>query len=261
MAESSLQVFDNVEFGEIRVLTDNSGDAWFVAKDVCDALGINNSRQALTRLDDDEKGVISNDTLGGAQQMATVSEAGLYALVLSSKKPEAKAFKRWVTHEVIPSIRRDGGYIMSSVDEDPESIMARALLIAQQTIERNKARIKAEQMRSQALLEDNARLLPKATAFDVQIEASGTMSITEAARYLHQLDKTVTRTRLFALLRGDRLICQQGNAPTKKGIERGLFVQMLTVRSDGKANDPYARMTRKGYDYCVTHYLREAVLA
>lgn len=253
MAESSVQVFDSTEFGEIRVLTDNSGDAWFVAKDVCDALGINNSRQALTRLDDDEKGVISNDTLGGAQQMATVSEAGLYALVLSSKKPEAKAFKRWVTHDVLPSIRKHGMYATpSSIEKmlrDPDTM-----------IETLKA-LKAERMRSQALLEDNARLLPKATAFDVQIEASGTMSITEAARYLHQLDKTVTRTRLFALLRADRLICQQGNAPTKKGIERGYFVQMLTVRPDGKANDPYARMTRKGYDYCVTHYLREAVLA
>ena len=253
MAESSVQVFDSTEFGEIRVLTDNSGDAWFVAKDVCDALGINNSRQALTRLDDDEKGVISNDTLGGSQQMATVSEAGLYALVLSSKKPEAKAFKRWVTHDVLPSIRKHGMYATpSSIEKmlrDPDTM-----------IETLKA-LKAERMRSQALLEDNARLLPKATAYDIQIEASGTMSITEAARYLHQLDKTVTRTRLFALLRADRLICQQGNAPTKKGIERGYFVQMLTVRPDGKANDPYARMTRKGYDYCVTHYLREAVLA
>ena len=253
MAETSVQVFDSTEFGEIRVLTDNSGDAWFVAKDVCDALGINNSRQALTRLDDDEKGVISNDTLGGSQQMATVSEAGLYALVLSSKKPEAKAFKRWVTHDVLPSIRKHGMYATpSSIEKmlrDPDTM-----------IETLKA-LKAERMRSQALLEDNARLLPKATAYDIQIEASGTMSITEAARYLHQLDKTVTRTRLFALLRADRLICQQGNAPTKKGIERGYFVQMLTVRPDGKANDPYARMTRKGYDYCVTHYLREAVLA
>ena len=254
MAESSVQVFDNVEFGEIRVLTDNSGDAWFVAMDVCDALNIRTS-SIRSILDEDEVSTTNDNSIdiGGGKSPLIVSEAGLYALVLKSRKPEAKAFKRWVTHDVLPSIRKHGMYATpSSIEKmlrDPDTM-----------IERLKA-LKAERMRSQALLEDNARLLPKATAFDVQIEASGTMSITEAARYLHQLDKTVTRTRLFALLRADRLICQQGNAPTKKGIERGYFVQMLTVRADGKANDPYARMTRKGYDYCVTHYLREAVLA
>ena len=254
MAESSVQVFDSTEFGEIRVLTDNSGDAWFVAMDVCDALNIRTS-SIRSILDEDEVSTTNDNSIdiGGGKSPLIVSEAGLYALVLKSRKPEAKAFKRWVTHDVLPSIRKHGMYATpSSVEKmlaDPDTM-----------IETLKA-LKAERMRSQALLEDNARLLPKATAFDVQIEASGTMSITEAARYLHQLDKTVTRTRLFALLRADRLICQHGNAPTKKGIERGLFVQMLTVRSDGKANDPYARMTRKGYDYCVTHYLREAVLA
>lgn len=222
--------------------------------DVCDALNIRTS-SIRSILDEDEVSTTNDNSIdiGGGKSPLIVSEAGLYALVLKSRKPEAKAFKRWVTHDVLPSIRRHGMYATPQTVEqmlaDPDTM-----------IETLKA-LKAERMRSQALLEDNARLLPKATAFDVQIEASGTMSITEAARYLHQLDKTVTRTRLFALLRADRLICQQGNAPTKKGIERGLFVQMLTVRSDGKANDPYARMTRKGYDYCVTHYLREAVLA
>lgn len=250
MTDNSLQVFNNEDFGEIRVLAIDN-EPWFVARDVTDALGLD--RTATRRLDEDEKGVRSMHTQGGEQEVGIITEAGLYSLIMASKKPEAKAFKRWVTHDVLPSIRRHGMYATPQTVEqmlaDPDTM-----------IETLKA-LKAERMRSQALLEDNARLLPKATAFDVQIEASGTMSITEAARYLHQLDKTVTRTRLFALLRADRLICQQGNAPTKKGIERGLFVQMLTVRSDGKANDPYARMTRKGYDYCVTHYLREAVLA
>lgn len=250
MTDNSLQVFNNEDFGEIRVLAIDN-EPWFVARDVTDALGLD--RTATRRLDEDEKGVRSMHTQGGEQEVGIITEAGLYSLIMASKKPEAKAFKRWVTHDVLPSIRRNGMYATPQTVEqmlaDPDTM-----------IETLKA-LKADRMRSQALLEDNARLLPKATAFDVQIEASGTMSITEAARYLHQLDKTVTRTRLFALLRADRLICQQGNAPTKKGIERGLFVQMLTVRSDGKANDPYARMTRKGYDYCVTHYLREAVLA
>lgn len=253
MTDNSLQVFNSEDFGNVRALAIDN-EPWFVAKDVCDALGLSNVGQAIAGLDEDEKSSITiNDGTPGNPNKAIITEAGLYSLVLKSRKPEAKAFKRWVTHEVIPSIRAHGMYAT------PQSI--ERMLADPDTMIATLKALKAERKRSQALLEDNARLLPKATAFDVQIEASGTMSITEAARYLHQLDKTVTRTRLFALLRADRLICQQGNAPTKKGIERGLFVQMLTVRPDGKANDPYARMTRKGYDYCVTHYLREAVLA
>lgn len=210
------QVFNHEDFGSIRaVKIDN--EPWFVAKDVCDALGVGNSRQALTRLDDDEKDVISNDTLGGHQQMAVINEAGLYSLVLSSKKPEAKAFKRWVTHEVLPSIRRDGGYIASTPNEPDDVVMARALLVAQKTIERNKRQIAG-------LTEDNARMLPKAVAYDSFMETDGTITVTEAARYLSQIDKTMTRKRLFALLRSDGLICKIDRAPTKKAIKQGLAV-------------------------------------
>lgn len=103
---NELQVFTNKECGEIRVLKRN-GEAWFVAVDVCKALDINNARQAVTRLDDDEKcTVISND----GRQMNIVSESGLYSLVLSSRKKEAKTFKRWVTHDILPEIRKTGGY-------------------------------------------------------------------------------------------------------------------------------------------------------
>lgn len=84
------------------------GEPWFVAADVCRALGLGNSRQTLSYLDDDEKGVITSDTLGGKQEMSTINEPGLYSLILRSRKPEAKAFKRWITHEVI---RKTGGYI------------------------------------------------------------------------------------------------------------------------------------------------------
>ena len=93
-------------------------DPWFVAKDVCDVLDIANSRDAVGRLDDDERGVVSTDTLGGNQEMQAVNESGLYSLVLGSRKPEAKAFKRWITHEVIPSIRRHGAYLTPSTIEE-----------------------------------------------------------------------------------------------------------------------------------------------
>ena len=108
-AESALAPF---AYGnhQVRVITDEQGMPWFVAADVCAVLGFGNSRQVLTRLDPDEKGVHSTDTLGGIQSMTTVNESGLYSLILGSRKPEARAFKRWVTHEVLPSIRRTGSY-------------------------------------------------------------------------------------------------------------------------------------------------------
>ena len=89
---------------------DQAGEIWFVALDVCNALDIGNNRQALSRLDDDEKGVISNDTLGGRQELNAINESGLYSLILTSRKEEAKRFKRWVTHEVLPAIRKTGVY-------------------------------------------------------------------------------------------------------------------------------------------------------
>ena len=85
-------------------------EPWFVAKDVCDALEIGNSRQAVSYLDDDEKGVTTNDTLGGTQQVSIINESGLYSLILRSRKPEAKKFKKWVTEEVLPTIHKHGIY-------------------------------------------------------------------------------------------------------------------------------------------------------
>lgn len=99
----------------VRTVTVN-GDPWWIAKDVCDVLGIGNVSQALSYLDDDEKGITTNDTLGGAQKMSVINEAGLYSLILRSRKPEAKDFKRWVTHEVLPSIRKTGQYSVRQKD-------------------------------------------------------------------------------------------------------------------------------------------------
>ncbi|MFS0655671.1 BRO family protein [Bacillus sp. 179-C3.3 HS] len=106
---NDLQQIFNYQDHEIRtVLID--GQPWFVAKDLCEVLEIKNNRDALSRLDEDEKGVVLTDTLGGAQELAAVNEPGLYALILSSRKPEAKQFKRWITHDVIPTIRQTGQY-------------------------------------------------------------------------------------------------------------------------------------------------------
>jgi prophage antirepressor-like protein len=107
--KSEISVF-KFQNRDVRVSVQD-GDPWFVAKDVCDVLGLGNSRQAIANLDEDEKGVINNDTPGGNQKMATVSESGLYALIFQSRKPQAKAFRKWVTSKVLPQIRKTGGYI------------------------------------------------------------------------------------------------------------------------------------------------------
>ena len=110
---NEIQVFSNEKFGQVRTVM-KDGEPWFVAADVCKALEIGNTAQAASKLDDDEKGIISNDTLGGRQNMLAVNEPGLYSLVLGSRKKEARDFKRWITHEVIPTIRKTGGYVHNS---------------------------------------------------------------------------------------------------------------------------------------------------
>ena len=107
-----IKIFKNEMFGEVRTLTNEQGETFFVGKDVAEALGYTNTRKALQdHVDDEDKGVTKRDTLGGIQQMVVINESGLYSLVLSSKLPQAKEFKRWVTSEVLPQIRQTGGYI------------------------------------------------------------------------------------------------------------------------------------------------------
>ena len=250
--ENSLQVFTNEDFGSVRVLAIDS-EPWFVASDVAKALGYRMASDMTRRLDEDEKGTRSMRTPSGEQDMTIITESGLYNAILGSKVPDAKRFKRWVTHDVLPTIRKHGMYAT------PQSI--ERMLADPDTMIATLKALKAERKRADALMEDNARLLPKATMYDVAIEAEGTMSVTETARYLAQYDKTITRKRLFALLRADGLVCKQGNAPTKKAIERGYMVQVMTTRPDGRANDPYARMTRKGMDWCVRSYCSPHVVA
>ena len=135
--ENHMMIFKNPAFGEVRTIKGENNTPWFVGNDVAKALGYKNFRDALSRhVDEEDKGVVKHDTLGGSQNLAIINESGLYSLVLSSKLPQAKAFKRWVTSEVLPAIRKDGGYIATKADDTPEEIMARALLIAKSTIDR-----------------------------------------------------------------------------------------------------------------------------
>ena len=138
IVSNSLQLFQNAGF-KVRVLM-RDGDPWFVAKDVCTCLEIANVSDACSRLDEDERGIVSTDTPSGKQEMLIVSEPGLYSLVGSSKKPEAKAFKRWVNHEVLPSIRKTGSY---SVVQPTIYDYARALIAEKERSDALEAQNKA----------------------------------------------------------------------------------------------------------------------
>lgn len=174
---NELKTYTNPTFGSIRTLNID-GEPWFVAVDVCMALGIGNVSMAISRLDDDEKNTVSlTEGIPGNPNKTIVNEPGLYALVLSSRKPEAKAFKRWITHEVIPSIRKHGGYIAGQEAMSPEELMAKALLMAQKTIADRDARISALQV-------EVAVAQPKAAYFDELVDRNLLTGIRETAKEL-----------------------------------------------------------------------------
>lgn len=155
MNNKQVQVFNNGIFGDVRVVM-RDGEPWFVGKDVASALNYTNPRKALAdHVDEEDKGVTKCDTLGGAQNLTIINECGLYSLILSSKLPSAKAFKRWVTSEVLPTIRKQGMYLTPATSEEaisnPESFIAKALIVANQVLERQKERIKHLETTNNAL--------------------------------------------------------------------------------------------------------------
>ena len=202
--ENQLTSFSHEIFGSIRTLT-KDGEPWFVAVDVCKSLDIGNSRQALTRLDEDEKGVISTDTLGGEQQMSIVNEPGLYSLVLGSRKTEAKAFKRWITHEVIPQIRKTGAYISPVIDSDMLFKMAEAMA--------------AKEKQIKELEQQKALMSPKADFYDAVVESPDAVDMAVAAKTLNM---GIGRNTMFKILR-DEGILQHNNIPYQEYVDRGYF--------------------------------------
>lgn len=236
------QAFDNPEFGQLRVIQDESGEPWFVAKDVCDALGLGRQQDSTRYLDDDEKGECLVNTPSGNQRMVTVSEAGLYSLVMRSRKPEAKEFRRWVTHEVIPSIRRTGGYMVARADETPEQLLARALKLADATLRERDARI--------------ASLTPRAEFYDATMKGERWMSVTEAARQLHQYDHSITRKDVFAFCMQRHIITSDKQA-SKLGIDRGYVANYQPpayfdqTTGEMVRPKPYAKVTSKGFTWLL----------
>lgn len=174
---NELKIFGNPDFGTIRTIEQN-GEPWFVGKDVAEVLGYSDTAQAIRKhVEEEDKGVVEMTTPGGKQPLTIINESGLYSLILSSKLPTAKKFKRWVTSEVLPAIRKHGGYVAGQEHMSDEELMAKALLMAQKTIADRDARISALQV-------EVAVAQPKAAYFDELVDRNLLTGIRETAKEL-----------------------------------------------------------------------------
>lgn len=198
---NEIKIFENPEFGSVRtVIIDN--EPWFVGKDVALALGYSNTRDALNKhVDTEDKGVAKCDTLGGSQKMTVINESGVYALVFGSKLDSAKRFKHWVTSEVLPSIRKTGGYQL------PQTYAEALRALADQAEE------------NERLLTDNKRMKPKEEFFDAVTDSKDAIDMKDTANALHM---GIGRNKLFQFLR-DQKILTQNNRPYQQYIDCGYF--------------------------------------
>lgn len=172
---NNIQIF-KYENNDVRTVEMN-GEPWFVLKDVCVVLGLGTVSKVADRLDADEKGMNQIHTPGGMQDVTVINESGLYNVILRSDKPEAKPFRKWVTSEVLPSIRKNGGYIAGQEQLTPSELMAKALLVANKTLAEREARISE-------LKVQNAIMQPKAEYFDELVDRNLLTSFRETAKQL-----------------------------------------------------------------------------
>ena len=253
---NGLQVF-SYEGNEVRTVQKGSDILW-ILKDVCGILGIEKYRDAATRLDDDEREPVLVDTLGGRQEMIAVTESGLYSIILLSRKPEAKKFKRWVTHEVLPTIRKHGAYVtpakLEELMHDPDSWIK--VLPA----------LKEERSAKECLDLDATENKPKVIFADAVSVSEGTILIGELAKILKGNGIEIGQNRLFEKLRQDGyLIKRKGtdyNAPTQRAMELGLFrvKETAITHSDGHVTiSKTTKVTGKGQQYFINLFLGKGV--
>jgi anti-repressor protein len=231
------------------------GEPRFVAKDVCDILEISNSRDALARLEEDEKGVALTDTLGGAQEMQVVTEPGLYSLVLSSRKPEARAFKRWITHEVIPSIRKHDAYMTPQALEQA--------ILNPDTMIRILTNLKDEQEKRRAAEQMVERQRPQVLFAEAVTASKDSILVHELAKIIKQNGVDMGQNRLFKWLRQNKYLLVDrttgDHLPTQRAMELGLFeINKVTIQVPN--GNPKVRrtikVTPKGQLYFVNKFLK-----
>lgn len=249
---NDIQKFTNDEFGTIRTV-EQDGKVMFCGKDVADALGYSNASKAVRdhcRSDGGLNRYPIVDQLGREQQARFITEGDLYRLIASSKLPSAQQFESWVFDEVLPSIRKQGGYMTARTDETPEQIMARALMLAKDTMDRQQREI--------------AELRPKALYADAVTASDGTCLVGELAKMMRQNGVQVGQNRLFEWLRRDGYLGKTGsnrNVPTQRAMEQGLFriKETAVTHSDGHVTvNRTPKITGHGRVVLMNRYLSGA---
>lgn len=243
---NEIKIFESPEFGAVRTLVKDN-EPWFVGKDVATVLGYSNQNRDIVRhVEEEDRIMLDTKTVLSLGQRGgwIINESGLYSLILSSKLPTAKAFKRWITHDVIPSIRKTGGYIAGQETMSDADLMAKALLVAQRQIEQRDKQI--------------TEMQPKALFADSVCASSTSILIGELAKILKQNGVDTGQKRLFAWLRENGyLIRRKGadyNMPSQRSMEMGLFEIKETVVShaDGHTSiNKTPKITGKGQVYFV----------
>lgn len=255
---NQLKIFEKAEFGSVRVAECNS-EPWFVAKDVLKSLGYAgdyNPSRALQGVPEEWKGVQPIHTPGGIQEMLTLSESGLYFFLARSDKPKALPFQKWLAGEVVPAIRKTGGYMVATPNDTPESIMARAVLVAQETIERLKSHTEKLESRVE-------EMRPKELFADSVSASESSILVGQLAALLKQNGVNIGQNRLFERLRNDGFLIKFGerrNCPTQRALEMGLLeLKERTVNNpDGSVRITLTtKVTGKGQVYFINRYINE----
>ena len=240
-----IQIFKHEKFGNIRTINKND-EPWFVGKDVASVLGYKSPSVAICEnVDSEDKTTFVISESGSKYKSKTtfINESGLYSLILSSKLPQAKEFKRWVTNEVLPQIRKTGGYIPLNGCEDGADIMARALMIAQRTIEQKDALLEMQK--------------PKVRFAEAVTGSDGSILIGELAKLITQNGYEIGRTRLFDWLRMNGYLFKNSTEPIQKWVEKGLFETKVSLihTHHGEHEVLTTKVTGKGQRYFIDVFL------
>lgn len=249
---NELTIFKNADFGEVRTVM-QEGEPWFVAADVCRALEIDST--ATRRLDEDEKNTLRlTQGTSGNPNATIVNEPGLYSLVLGSRKPEAKAFKRWITHEVIPAIRKTGVYAAPNVDSEMMFRIAQAMQEKEAQIAR--------------LEQQKEEMKPKALFADAVSASNTSILVGDLAKLIRQNGFEIGQKRLFAWLRENGYLIKQNgaswNMPTQHSMEKGLFEvkETAVTHADGHISiSKTPKVTGKGQVHFINIFLEDGLSA
>lgn len=257
---SDLQIFNNEEFGEIRTVKDKVENVWFCGNDVAKALGYERGAKAIADHVDleDRYEVPIRDSIGRMQNTPFINESGLYSLVLSSKLQNAKKFKHWVTSEVLPSIRKNGGYIAGQETLSDEELLSKALMVAQRKIDEKNELIAIQDSRIQ-------KMRPKEIFADAVSASHTSILIGDLAKLICQNGFQIGQKRLFEWLRKNGYLIKYGssrNMPQQRYVEQGLFeIKESNVQNpDGSVRiTRTTKVTGKGQVYFVNKFIGETL--